>query len=386
MTSILPPPPRPSRFVERLRRHEPLLGALTTADHVPSEVLRGLDFVAVDGAGPFGPVSRGWPAGLPVVVLVTAADQVALARAAGADAVIAEAESALTSLDGVDAVLSDRGPARRVTSPQAARTAFASGADLVLYDLPAMLGRVLASLEEGRRPRTGREPLVLLSGMLGDASLWDGVAAQLGDLVLPCPARTDLDDSVVEMASSVLAEAPSRFALAGHSLGAIVALEIMRQAPERVSRLILVSASARAPVEAQQRAWARWRQRALDGEFDQVAAELALATLGPSGRDRPAVVDANLRMAHTVGVAGFLRQLSAQSTRPDRRADLAAITVPVLVVSGELDEICPPARQRELLEYCPGAELFSIEGGGHMLPLDSAHALAEHLRRWLGRR
>lgn len=384
---MLPPPPRPARFAERLRRHEPLLGALITADLACSDVLSGLDFAAVNGAVAYELVSP--RAQLPVLVLVTAADQVAPARAAGADAVIAEAESALTPLDGVDAVLSDRGRARRVTSPEAARTAFASGADLVLYDLPAMFGRVLTSLGEGRpthRPPTGREPLVLLSGMLGDASLWDGVAAQLGDLVLPCPARIDLDDSVIEMASSVLAEAPSRFALAGHSLGAIVALEIMRQAPERVSRLILVNASARAPVEAQRRAWARWRQRALDGEFEEVAAELALATLGPSGRARPAVVDANLRMAHTVGVDGFLRQLSAQSTRPDSRADLAAIRVPVLVVSGERDEICPPARQRELLEYCPGAELVSIEGGGHMLPLDSAHALAEHLRRWLGRR
>jgi pimeloyl-ACP methyl ester carboxylesterase len=230
---------------------------------------------------------------------------------------------------------------------------------------------------------TGREPLVLLSGMLGDASLWDRVATRLTETVLPWPARIDLDDSIQEMASTVLAEAPARFGLCGHSLGAIVALEMIRQAPARITRLALVNASGRGPAVAQLDAWARWQERTLGGAFDDVVAELALTTLAAPRRRDENLVAANARMARSVGPAGFLRQLAAQTTRPDSRDSLAAIDVPVLVVSGDLDAVCPPALQEELVRHCPRAALVSIEGGGHMLPLECPEALSEHLRGWL---
>jgi pimeloyl-ACP methyl ester carboxylesterase len=162
----------------------------------------------------------------------------------------------------------------------------------------------------------------------------------------------------------------------------VVALEIVRQAPERVTRLVLFNASGRGPSEAQQDAWAAWRRRTEDGEFEQVAAELASATLPPSRRGDTALVETNGRMAHTVGPDGFIRQLSAQATRPDSLASVGAITVPVLVVSGELDEICPPALQEELVAHCPGARLVSVAGAGHMAPLEAPDELADELRRW----
>ena len=228
-----------------------------------------------------------------------------------------------------------------------------------------------------------REPLVLLSGMLGDRHLWDDVAAAVGTVARPWPGRVDLDDSVAEMAISVLADAPPRFALAGHSLGAIVALEIMRREPERVSRLALINASARGPVEAQLDAWAQWRRRTEAGEFDRVAAELARATL-PEEHRRPELIARNEEMARAVGPGGFLRQLAAQATRPDSRASVAAIGVPVLVVSGELDEVCPPALQRELVELCPRARLETIAEAGHMAPIEQPERVASLLMLWLG--
>ena len=124
--------------------------------------------------------------------------------------------------------------------------------------------------------------------MLGDASLWDEVAPSLSEIAQVRMARIDFDDSIAGMAATVLASAPERFALAGHSLGAIVALEIMRQAPRRVTRLALLNASARPADEAQLEAWARMR----DGEFGTVARAFAEAnardgTPGPRGGDGP---------------------------------------------------------------------------------------------------
>ena len=172
-------------------------------------------------------------------------------------------------------------PVSIVSSAVGARNAFGAGDSVVLYNVTHAVGELFTGLASARpgpaptRPGSstgpftglssglsgglftgtsspGREPLVLLPGMLGDGTVWEAVAAELADVAAPQFGRIDLDDSITEMAASVLAVAPARFALAGHSLGAIVALEIARQAPERITRLALVNASGRGPSDAQQ--------------------------------------------------------------------------------------------------------------------------------------
>ncbi|MGN6608772.1 MAG: alpha/beta fold hydrolase [Jatrophihabitans sp.] len=230
-----------------------------------------------------------------------------------------------------------------------------------------------------------RHPLVLLAGMLGDETVWDDVAERLGDAALPWPARIDLDDTVTAMAASVLAVAPRRFTLVGHSLGGIVALEVLRQAPQRIERLALLATSGRPPSDAQQAAWKRWGERVEAGEFAAVAAELGCATLGAPVRDDDALVERNTAMAWSVGPDGFVRQLAAQATRPDARERLASFARPVAVLSGELDDVSPPDLQRELAASCPSAELVSVPGAGHMLPLEAPDAVAAALRALLAR-
>ena len=388
---LTPPPAGPaSPLALRMRRHERLLAVFVGAGGLPVGPLPlgGVDFLVVEASNPGG---RFAAADRPYLVLVDSADQVEAARAAGASGVVAVDRADAPPVPGVDAVLAENGAARWATSPAGARAAFAAGAELVIYDLSAMVDHLLGTLAEGRPPAavpadltgvSARTPFVLLSGMLGDSSLWDGLSSRLGDVVLPWPVRIDLDDSVPEMAASVLAEAPARFALGAHSLGAVVALEIVRQAPERVSRLVLLNASGRGPSDAQQDAWAAWRRRTEEGEFDQVAAELASATLPSSRRGDVALVETNGQMARTVGPEGFVRQLSAQATRPDSLASVGEIAVPVLVVSGELDEVCPPALQEELVAHCPCARLVSVAGAGHMVPLEAPDELADELLRW----
>ncbi len=292
-------------------------------------------------------------------------------------------------IPGLAAVVLDTGDgppsgAVLVTSRQQAAAALAAGRRLVLYDVAAMVQDLFTPLADlAPAPGPGvREPLVMLPGMLGDSTVWDAVAEQLADLVQPWPARIDLEDSVEEAAQAVLAEAPARFALVGHSLGAIVALEIVRTAPRRVSRVALVNASGRGASPEQLATWAGWRGRTRAGEFDAVAAELARLTLPASRRGDAELVAAGERMAARVGGEGFLRQLAAQSTRPQSLDRLAEIDVPVLVVAGALDQVCPPALQQELVDHCPRAWLETVEGAGHMLPLEAPGELAARLRTW----
>lgn len=373
-------------FRQRLAAGRAMLGAMLdeTVPELPTGSLDGLDFVVVHESSPYVLVRRvreQYRNRLPVLVLMLSG-----AEGPAASGVVAEAATGSTGADGAGLELSEIGPARLVTSVPAAIAAFGSGAMLVVYDLPRMVSELVAGLGAGRPepavPQV-RTPVVMVSGMLGDATLWDGVASRLADVALPIPARIDLDDSVAEMAASVLASAPERFALVAHSLGAIVALEIMRQQPERVTRLALLNASARGASEPQVAAWSRSQRRVAAGEFGEIADELAAATLAPSRRHELALVESNRAMADTVGTEGFLRQLSAQISRPDSRDSIRDITVPVLVLSGELDEVCPPALQRELAERCPTAELVTIPGSGHMSPLESPDAVAAALLSWL---
>jgi pimeloyl-ACP methyl ester carboxylesterase len=213
--------------------------------------------------------------------------------------------------------------------------------------------------------------------MLGDAGLWDDVAPRL-----PAPlrfARIDLDDSVPEMAASVLAAAPERFALAGHSLGGIVALEVVRRAPGRISRLALLNASPRPATEEQRQAWARLRARAGE-DFAGLVRDFARANLPEAHHGLAERVEA---MARRVGPRGLLRQLAAQATRPDSRPRLGGIRARTLVVSGGMDDVCPAPLQDELAAGIPGARRVTIDGAGHMAPLEDPDAVATALAQWL---
>ena len=265
-----------------------------------------------------------------------------------------------------------------------AHSQFAAGSDLVVYNIQAALGtlfRELVGVRYFESSPAAPEPLVFLPGMLGDARLYESVAAKLVGSASPHFGRIDLDDSVPNMAESVLAVAPPHFALVGHSLGGIVALEIVRRAPERVSRLAPLNSSGRPPSEEQLEEWKSLRERAEAGEFVTVIREFSRVNLPPG--TSADLMDLSDEMGRALGVAGLLRQLAAQGTRPDNRPSLAQITVPTLVVSGALDQVCPPALQSELAAAIPGAVHEILDGVGHMSPIEAPGRVGTLLLDWL---
>jgi 4-hydroxy-2-oxoheptanedioate aldolase len=308
----------------------------------------------------------------------------------GAPAVVAATRSVHQA-----AVAAHKAVVTIVADPDGAAKAFAEGADVVILNTTAALGSLFADLASSRSVQPGtvgpaqeqglrrrpREPLVLLPGMLGGLESWSAVADGLLDVARPQICRIDLDDTISGMAESVLAEAPERFALAGHSLGAIVALEVVARAPRRVTRLALVNASARAASAEQMAAWDNQRTRVEEGHFADVAREHGAAAAADANGD--SFAEQLEKGADRVGPAGFLRQLRAQGTRPDLRPTLDDITVKTLVMSGACDEICPPRRQEELAAGIRDAHHVTVAGGGHHLPLERPRDVIEAMRQWL---
>lgn len=224
-------------------------------------------------------------------------------------------------------------------------------------------------------------PLVLVPGLGSDEAVWRPVIERLAVVAACSIAETRLDDSIAAIAARVLASAPARFALAGISMGGYVALEIMRQAPERVTRLALFDTSAR-PDGAEQTAGRLAAIAALDRAPMEALSRHSLPTLVAADA-APAVKDAVVAMGVRVGRAAYERQQRANIARPDSRPHLAAIAVPTMIAVGELDVLTPPHLAEELRDGINDATLHVIAGAGHLPPIEKPDETAALLRAWL---
>jgi pimeloyl-ACP methyl ester carboxylesterase len=226
-------------------------------------------------------------------------------------------------------------------------------------------------------------PLLLLPGLLLDQRLYQAQRAALADLADAQVADLTQDDRIAAVAARALAAAPPRFALCGLSMGGYVALEIMRQAPERVARLALLDTQARPDTPAA-------RQRRLDlmalaerGAFAGVTPKLLPLFIHPDRLADAALTGTITAMAGAVGKDGFLRQQRAILGRIDSRPSLTAIACPTLVLCGREDALTPPTLHQEMAEAIPEATLVVLPRCGHLSPLERPDAVSAQLRAWL---
>ena len=138
---------------------------------------------------------------------------------------------------------------------------------------------------DGSTGDAAKTPLVLVPGLLCDDRLWQHQAEHLADLADPIIADATRGASIPEMARAVLDAAPERFALAGLSMGGYVALEIMRDAPERVARLALLDTSARADIPEQTATRRELIELSQEGRFDEVPRKILPNVVHPDRLD-----------------------------------------------------------------------------------------------------
>lgn len=227
-----------------------------------------------------------------------------------------------------------------------------------------------------------RPPLLFLPGLLCDARLWRDQVAGLADVAAPVVADLTLDSSLSAMAARALAQVPDRFAMAGLSMGGYVALEVMRQAGDRVERLALFDTSARPDTAEAARQRRGLMALARRGAFRGVTPRLLPRLLHPARLAGPLAVEV-MEMAGRVGGDAFLRQQEAILGRPDSQGDLARITVPTLVAVGEADVLTPPELAREIAAGIAGAAFHVLPGCGHLPSMEDPGAVTALLRGWL---
>lgn len=227
------------------------------------------------------------------------------------------------------------------------------------------------------------EPLVLVPGLNCTERLFESQVAILSEQRPVLVADHRQHDSLPAIARRLLAGAPKRFALAGLSMGGYVALEVLRQAPERVSRLALLDTTARPDTDESRQNRERLIALAEAGRFEDVHAALWVRLVHPDRReDRNLEWVVKAMMAET-GPETFIRQQRAIMVRPDSRPLLPGIEVPTLVLVGAEDAITPPDLAREMAEMIKGASLVVVPCCGHLSTLEQPGPVAAALESWL---
>lgn len=226
-------------------------------------------------------------------------------------------------------------------------------------------------------------PLVLLPGMMCDARLYaPQIAALSGRQAIHC-APLDAHDSMQDLARAVLDHAPPRFALAGLSMGGIVAMEIMSQAPDRVTRLALMDTNPRAELSDVRARRGPQMESVRKGRLREVMRDEMKPNYLADSPHKPAILDICMDMALSLGPEVFVRQSLALRDRPDQQDTLRRVSVPTLVLCGALDRLCPVGRHELMHALIPGSHLEIVEDAAHLPTLEQPDTVNAALARWL---
>ncbi|WP_425404763.1 alpha/beta fold hydrolase [Hwanghaeella sp.] len=227
--------------------------------------------------------------------------------------------------------------------------------------------------------------LVLVPGHLCNATLWEHQVSGLEGLARSTIADVTADDSLAGMAARLLSKAPPRFSLAGLSMGGMVCMEVMRQAPERVERLALLDTNPGADNAER----AAQRRRMLDrfnaGEVDTLVQEFLELVVPPNRLDEDSLIRPMRAMMKDVAEKAFPAQVKALIERQDSRADMPDYDLPVSLICGRQDKLTPLAFHEEMAGLIPGADLTVIEDCAHMSTMERPDTVNEALRGWLKR-
>lgn len=228
-----------------------------------------------------------------------------------------------------------------------------------------------------------RSKVLLIPGHLCDARMWAGQVGALAAYADAATVTLPAFDSISEFAASALAQHGGRLSVVGFSLGGYVAMEMVRQSPDRIERLALLDTLGH-PETAQQTERRKANFSRVDaGQYEQVRAEFTEALIGPVLRSDEKLCRVLREMVNDHSTDVYRAQQCAMMRRPDVRDDLKRIRCHTIVVCGEDDVVTPPRANREIAASIPGACYIPVAGAGHMTPMEQPVAISSLLRYWV---
>ena len=227
--------------------------------------------------------------------------------------------------------------------------------------------------------------LVFIPGLLSDSTVWQPIAEAAGALMPIRHADVTRDASIPTMATRILGEIEGDLIAIGHSMGGRVAMEMARQAPERVRGLVLANTGYHPRRDGEETK----RQQMIDlGHRDMAALadQWLPPMLDPARVADDELLDRLKAMVLRAGPAVHERQIRALLDRPDAGAYMADLHCPILLVAARQDGWSPIAQHREIAEAAPDTELVVIEDAGHFAPVERREDGASAICDWLDRR
>ncbi|MGF1740387.1 alpha/beta hydrolase [Vibrio profundum] len=228
-------------------------------------------------------------------------------------------------------------------------------------------------------------PLLWLPGLLCNNQLFQPVNQHLKG-VEPVCAELTAQNSMQELARTILEQAPESFILGGLSMGGILAFEVYRQAPKRVKGLILLDTNsadefALPEVTAKRNLLV---DKAINGQFSSITPDSLMPVLIHIDRLKDTELTQTIcQMAENIGVERFVNHAQALASRPDARPLLGDIVVPTVVICGREDALCPVTNHLLILEKIPNASLHVLPNCGHLSTLEKPTEVAGLINGWL---
>jgi pimeloyl-ACP methyl ester carboxylesterase len=228
-----------------------------------------------------------------------------------------------------------------------------------------------------------KQTLLLLSGLLCDETFWTDIPRRLSAVAHVSVVSFRGFSSIPAMAEHVLRIAPDHFALAGHSMGGRVALEVMRAEPKRVAGLALLNTGVHAVRDGEPQSRGHMLRVAHEHGMSALAAEWLPPMLGSDAARAPHVMAHMTAMIELWTADAYAAQVNAMLHRPEAMSVLRSISVPTLLLSGSDDAWSPVSQQQSIRRRIPHATLFEVLGAGHLAPLERPDSVAIALREWL---
>lgn len=231
---------------------------------------------------------------------------------------------------------------------------------------------------------------LLIPGNMCDERMWRGgsdvirrkLRQKLGKE--PADANVFEDDTIGSMAQRALRSTSGPLVPIGFSMGAIVAVEMAFQAPDRISGLVLSGYNAGADLAARASARPGQQDRVRRGFLKEVIVQefkpLYLAAENKSDQELRNLL---LDMAMAAGPSVFVRQSEALRVREGRKQQLCGLGAPVLYLAGCEDQLCPPKWHVEWSSLTPRSRFVEIEGAGHLAPLEQPRRFANTIEQWI---